>query len=159
MRERRWQKNPGLMSVLLLLFILLISAAVMEGNTGDKRILKDVSAEETLELIEENSENPDFVILDVRTPSEFKNGYLEGAQNIDYYAGIKKNEKTNDFYPEAFREELQNLDKNKTYLIYCASGNRSGKALKIMDEMGFTKAYNMLGGFEEWSSKGLPFVR
>ncbi|HEB29524.1 MAG TPA: rhodanese-like domain-containing protein [Spirochaetes bacterium] len=109
-------------------------------------MLKDVSAEGTLELIEENAENPDFVILDVRTPSEFKDGHLENAENLDYYA-------------DTFKDELGKLDKNKTYLIYCKTGNRSGKSLKIMDEMGFTKVYNMLGGFKDWSSKGLPFVK
>ena len=65
MRERLLQKKPGPKSVFLLLIILLGSAVVMEGNAGDKRMLKDVSADKTLELIEENAENPDFVIMDV----------------------------------------------------------------------------------------------
>ncbi len=146
MREQNRQKKPGPKSIFLLLFILFGSAAVVEGNAEDKRMLKDVSAEGTLELIEENAENPDFVILDVRTPSEFKDGHLENAENLDYYA-------------DTFKDELGKLDKNKTYLIYCKTGNRSGKSLKIMDEMGFTKVYNMLGGFKDWSSKGLPFVK
>ena len=146
MREKLLQKKSGLKSVFLSLFILLGGTAVMEGNAGDKRILKDVSADKTLELIEENAENSDFVILDVRTISEFRDGHLENAENLDFYA-------------DTFKDELGKLDKNKSYLIYCASGNRSGKSLKIMDEMGFAKVYNMLGGFKGWSGKGLPFVK
>ncbi len=146
MRERHRQKTPGPISVFLLLFILLGSAAVMEGNAGDKGMFKGVSAEETLELIEENAENPDFVILDIRTPYEFKDGHLENAENLDFYA-------------DTFKDELGKLDKNKTYLIYCTAGYSSGKSLKIMGKMGFTEVYNMLGGFMSWSSKGLPFVR
>ena len=145
-REKQRQPPPGLKGVLLLLFILIGSTAMTQEDAGDKRILKDVSAEETIGLIEENSENPDFVILDVRTPAEFKDGHLENAENVDFYA-------------EIFKDELGKLDKNKTYLIYCASGNRSGKSLKIMDDMGFKEVYNMLGGFGGWSSKGLPSVR
>lgn len=146
MRERQWQKKPGPKSVFLLLFILLGSTPVMGGNAGDKRILKDVSAKQTLELIEENTEEADFIILDVRTLSEFKDGHLENAENLD-------------FYSDTFKDELGKMDKNKTYLIYCKTGNRSGKSLKIMDEMGFTEVYNMLGGYKDWSRKGLPFVR
>ena len=89
--------------------------------------------QEVFTLIQENQNNPDFAIIDVRTPEEFAEGYIENADNID-------------FYSETFWDELNQLDKNKTYLIYCQSGNRSGRTLDIMAELNFEEVYNMLGG-------------
>jgi len=57
-------------------------------------------------LIQKNKGNPDFVILDVRTPAEFADEHIENAINLDYYS-------------ETFRDDLNKLDKTKTYLIYC----------------------------------------
>jgi phage shock protein E len=82
------------------------------------------------------------VLLDVRTPSEFEGGYLEGATNYDFLGGV-----FNDAYPA--------FDKNATYYLYCASGNRSGKAAQQMLDAGFAKVYNV-GGFQELAGAGLP---
>jgi rhodanese-related sulfurtransferase len=142
----KWEKIMGLKGVFLLFFVLLGSAAGAEDKSGDTRVLKDVTAEEALDLIKMNAENADFVVLDIRASFEFNDGHLENAVNIDFYYG-------------AFKDELGKLDKNKTYLIYCAVGDRSRKSLKIMKKMGFTEVYNMLEGFEDWSSKGMPFIR
>ncbi len=132
-------------AVLFIIVFALSGPAVMADGGADTKILKDITPVEAFDLIQENNENIDFIILDVRTEPEYKSGHIENAENIDYYL-------------EGFKDELEELDKNKTYLIYCASGNRSGKALKIMDEMGFQKAYNVLGGIKGWKSKGLPVV-
>jgi len=90
--------------------------------------------------------NPDFVIIDVRTRAEFVEEHIENAINID-------------FYSEAFRDTLNTLDKNKTYLIYCAVGGRSGSALDIMAELNFREAYNILGGINQWKAEGFPTVK
>ena len=132
-------------AVLFIIVFALSGPAVMAEGGADTKILKDITPVEAFDLIQENKENIDFIILDVRTEPEYKSGHIENAENIDYYL-------------EGFKDELGELDKNKTYLIYCASGNRSGKALKIMDEIGFQKAYNVLGGIKRWKSKGLPVV-
>jgi rhodanese-related sulfurtransferase len=142
----RSKKIMRLRVVFSLICFLLAGTIVAEAKSGDNRVLKDVTAEEAFDIIKSNAENPDFVVLDVRTPDEFNDGHLENAGNIDFYAGT-------------FKDELSKLDKNRTYLIYCSTGNRSGKSLKIMKGMGFTAVYNMLGGFKGWKSKGLPFVR
>jgi rhodanese-related sulfurtransferase len=86
------------------------------------------------------------VILDVRTPAEFSQGYIENAKNIDFYANT-------------FRNQLDKLDKQKTYLVYCRSGNRSGKTLRMMEQSGFEKVYNLTGGIGQWSRQRLPLVR
>ncbi len=132
-------------AVLFVIFFALSCPAVMADRRADRKILKDITPVEAFDLIQENKENIDFIILDVRTEPEYKSGYIESAENIDYYS-------------EGFKDELGEFDKSKNYLIYCASGNRSGKALKMMEELGFQEVYNVLGGIKDWKSKGLPVV-
>ena len=84
--------------------------------------------------------------LDVRTPGEFAEGYIEGAQLINFQSGN-------------FENEIASLDKNATYAVYCRSGNRSGQAVKVMQDAGFTNVFNMNGGVIEWANAGLPLVR
>ena len=109
-----------------LILILFISC------TQNTSFIEVVNKEEYLELIKQNHQ-----IIDVRTPNEFENGHIENAVNIDFKAAD-------------FIENISALNKNKTLLIYCRSGNRSGKAAKIMDSLGFTKIYDLEGGFMNW---------
>ena len=117
--------------------------AILETPT---RIIENATPGEGFALIQNNQNNPDFVILDVRTPEEFTDGHIENA--------IIRN-----FYSETFRDELNDLDKGKTYLIYCRSGNRSGNALNIMDELGFQEVYGISGGIIAWETEGLPTTK
>lgn len=80
-------------------------------------------------------------LLDVRTPEEYSQGHLEKAENIDY-----RN--------EAFKNQVEKLDKNKPVFVYCLSGGRSGQAAKILHEKGFTDVYDMQGGYLKWTSSG-----
>ena len=82
------------------------------------------------------------VLLDVRTPEEYASGHLEDARNVDYRGGD-------------FAEALKRWDKNKVYYLYCASGNRSGKAATLLQENGFRHVYN-IGGFPALQQAGLP---
>lgn len=91
-----------------------------------------------------NKEN-DAVILDVRTSEEFIEGFIENAINIDIYKG------------QGFIYELENLDKNKNYYVYCKAGGRSAQACSIMNEMGFQNAYNLIGGILNWKGKTVKF--
>ncbi len=77
-------------------------------------------------------------ILDVRTQEEIEEGYIPNAANIDFYLG------------QDFINEVEKLDKNKNYYVYCRSGNRSGQACAIMNSVGFKNAYNLEGGFMNW---------
>ena len=54
---------------------------------------------------------------------------------------------------------MDTLDKAKVYLVYCRSGNRSGRTLQLMEELQFTMAYNMLGGIGRWVQEELPITR
>jgi len=133
--------------VLALSVSLVIGVALTGGCVRDKTAtIEDITPQEAFTLIQNNQNNPDFVIIDVRTLEEFVGEHIENATNID-------------FYPEAFRDMLNTLDKNKTYLIYCKVGGRSGSALDIMAELNFKEAYNILGGINQWKAEGLPTVK
>ncbi len=95
--------------------------------------LKNLNEKEAKELLEKEKDNEDFIILDVRTKGEFEQQKIEGAINIDLY-------KTN------FVDQINKLNKTKTYLIYCRSGARSNSAIKIMQEQEFEKIYHLKNG-------------
>lgn len=83
------------------------------------------------------------VILDVRTPEEVAEGHLAGAKNIDVQ-------------DELFQQNIEQLNKNKTYLLYCRSGKRTAVAGAKMKAAGFKKVYMMDGGITSWKEKGKP---
>lgn len=115
-------------------------------HTVESQIAEDITVGEAHALTQNNQNNPDFVIIDIRTADEYANGYIETAINLDYYSADLK-------------DELDKLDKNKTYLIYCRTARRSGLALDIMRELGFIEVYNMVGGITQWEAEGLPIVK
>ena len=80
------------------------------------------------------------LLVDVRTAEEFSEGHIKGAINIDYLA-------------ENFSIEIQELELESPVLLYCRSGNRSSKAMKIMKELGFKEVYNLEGGIKGWISE------
>ena len=91
----------------------------------------------TQEEFKQRMDEPDVVILDVRTPAETSLGMIDEAEEIDFKAGD-------------FADRIDSLDRNKTYLVYCRSGNRSGKACALMDELGFREVHNLEGGYMGW---------
>ena len=137
--------------MLVLSVSLVIGVALMGGCAPSEvetptQIIENITPQEASTLIQNNQNNPDFVIIDVRTSEELADGHIENAINIDYYS-------------ETFRDELNNLDKSKTYLIYCRSGNRSAKALNRMAELNFREVYNILEGIVRWKAEGLPTTK
>ncbi|MDH5781459.1 MAG: rhodanese-like domain-containing protein [Dehalococcoidia bacterium] len=116
------------------------------GPETQTQIIKNITPKEALTLIQENHDNPNFMIIDVRTSKEFAEEHIEGAINLDYYS-------------KTFREQLNKLDKNKTYLVYCRTGRRSERALDLMKELGFREVYNISGGIIDWKVEGLPITK
>jgi thioredoxin len=87
----------------------------------------------------------DAVIIDVRTPEEFKGGSISKAVNIDF----------NDNY---FEIHTKQLDIAKTYFVYCLSGGRSSSAAAFMRKNGFKNVYELDGGIMAWRNADLPIV-
>ncbi len=85
-------------------------------------------------------------LIDVRTPAEYSEGYIEGAINID-------------FRNENFEELINKVDKSKPVAVYCGRGGRSGKCSAYMKKAGFTKIYDLDGGITEWKFKGKKVVK
>jgi rhodanese-related sulfurtransferase len=136
MRERSYK--------LLSWYIVLTAALVTAGNAACKPAsstsnMSDITVQEAYNLIQDNLDNTDFVIIDIRTPQEYADGYIEGAINVDFYAAD-------------FEQQLDQLDKNEIYLVYCRSANRSGQAMPVFERLGFTTVYNMLGGIVQWEA-------
>lgn len=87
-------------------------------------------------------EDNNSVVLDVRTLDEVEElGIIPEAIHIDIFKG------------QGFIDEIQNLDTSKNYFVYCKAGGRSAQACAIMNQLGFEKTYNLLGGFTEWEGK------
>lgn len=117
---------------------LLLAGCLRE----DARLLEPRAA---LELMERNRGKADFLILDVRTPGEFRQGHIEGAVLLDYYE------------PD-FRERFAALDRTATIFTYCRSGNRSSHVLALADELGFRRVFDLRGGIVAWKREGLPLA-
>ncbi|WP_449282428.1 rhodanese-like domain-containing protein [Leucobacter sp.] len=85
------------------------------------------------------------ILLDVRTAEEYASGHLEGAQLLDFTGGD-------------VAAAIPNLDPDAEYLVYCRSGNRSGQAIALMEQAGFTNLTN-LGSLEQAAqATGLPLA-
>jgi len=129
-----------LRATLRLVTVLLLLGGCLEQ---DGRLLDPAVA---ADLMRVNRDNPDFLILDVRTAQEFSQGYIEGAVLLDYYASD-------------FRERFAQLDRDATIFTYCRSGNRSSHVLKIADDLGFRNVYDLRGGILAWREAGLPLSK
>lgn len=110
---------------------------------GSKKDVEELEPKEAFTEIEKHRDNPDFVVLDVRTPEEYQNEHLENAKLLD----VKSSD---------FEDKLENLDKDKEYFIYCKAGVRGCKACELMQKHGFEKVINITGGIDKWKSKRLP---
>jgi len=98
--------------------------------------IEHVDAATFKKLIDEKKSS----LIDLRTDDELKNkGFIKGAAQIDYF---KKDAE----------ETIAKLDKNKTYLIYCAGGGRSGECAELMQKLGFIHVLEK--GFDDWKKKG-----
>ncbi len=130
------------------IYVFACLAALWLVGCGHSQIAEvhHLSALEAKTLIDQNRGKADFVILDLRTPKEFASGHIADAVMLDYYS------------PE-FQKGLQQLDRSKRYLIYCRTGNRSGRTLKLIDQMGFRSVYHLKDGIVDWNRRKLPLVK
>lgn len=86
------------------------------------------------------------IIVDVRTPAEYAEGHLEGAELFDLNGGD-------------LAAAIPTMDPNAEYVVYCKSGNRSSQAVKLMLDAGFTNVTDLGSMSQAESATGLPVVR
>lgn len=130
-------KNIKTIICLFLSILFFTSCKSKQESNQNEESFKNLTVEEVIILLEAN---PDIIVIDVRTPDEIaQTGAIENSINIDFKASD-------------FKEKISVLDKNKEYILFCKSGNRSGQASKIMAEMGFSNINNLNNaGYEEFS--------
>jgi rhodanese-related sulfurtransferase len=104
----------------------------------------DVTVEQARALLDRPPAG--LVVLDVRTPEEFAQGHLLGAQNLNVLAAD-------------FEQRVGKLDRGKPYLVYCRTGNRSVRAVQTMTRLGFTNLSHMAQGIVAWQARQLPLVK
>ncbi len=128
-------------TILLLTLLLFVSC-----NSQNKKAENCETATQTSGYVlsaddfEKKSQEPNAVILDVRTPDEYNSGYIKGAQLMDYFGD--------------FKDKVDGLDKSKTYFVYCKAGSRSTSAADIMRQKGFKDVYELEGGVMNWENSG-----
>jgi rhodanese-related sulfurtransferase len=122
------------MKTLLTTLLLLIPAFAFAEDKA-----KHVKADEAAKIIAEGK----TIIVDVRTPDEFKDGHIKTAKNIDIMAAD-------------FEAQLAKLDKTQPTLVHCQAGGRSTRALKTFEKLGFTNLIHLDAGFGGWEAAGKP---
>lgn len=123
--------------IAVLMRIPTTTNSTKDSNNNDLRIERVDSTQFKSEIEKDN-----VVILDIRTPGEFNTGYIANAKNIDYYS-------------PNFSDQLNELDKDLEYKIYCNSGNRSAQALQMMKSLGFKNVVDLKGGITAWRGASL----
>jgi rhodanese-related sulfurtransferase len=123
-----------------LLFVLMISIAFIsctckQNNTVQSDVVELISVTAVNEL------DSNVQLIDVRTPEEYAEGFINNANNIN-------------FFDDDFLSQMSVLDRDKPVYLYCKSGGRSGKAAIQLKEAGFTKVYDLEGGITKWISEG-----
>lgn len=126
--------------VVALPLVLALVAAAASGSA-----VTNVTVGKAQTLMKERAGKADFVILDVRTPEEFAEGHLAGAVNLDVQA-------------QDFEKKFRALDRKKSYLVYCRTGNRSRKATVAMEALGFRAIFHMNEGIVKWKQQNLPLT-
>lgn len=121
------------MNYLKTLFFALVLVTACAAPAGEQTYQDlDVAA------FKNKMNDADVVLIDVRTPMEIAAGKIPNALEIDIQSAD-------------FKQQIEALDKDKTYLVYCKSGGRSARACGAMQEMGFAELYNLEGGFTAFS--------
>ena len=137
-------KRKPLMLIAVPLFLLMVASACT-ASTIDLST-QSIAPRDFKRLLDQRPGSTDLVLLDIRTPREFESGHIQGAVLLD-------------FYSRDFVERLKTLDRGKTYLVYCRSGNRSAKSLSLFNQLGFTHAYHLETGIRGWLQERYPVVR
>jgi len=104
---------------------------------------KSLDANVTVEDFSQLILGSGVVLIDIRTAQELNEGFIGGARHLD-------------FYNENFANEINALNKENTYALYCRSGHRSGLAVKMMQDSGFKNICHLEGGIIEWTASGKP---
>lgn len=127
------------MDTLKSLFMVLICltygpVALSQESTTINEVLTVSEVQDVL------AENQEILLLDVRTQEEYVEGHLPHAKNID-------------FLSDDFQQKVADLPRDEAVYLYCRSGNRSAKAVSLLQSMGFKEIYDLEGGYQAWEAQ------
>lgn len=120
-----------------LLFIPFLLASFF--SYGQEATIHNLNAKDFAEAIKSG----EVLLLDVRTAKEYQGGHIQNSGNINFYAGD-------------FKKKLDLINNNQKVYVYCYSGDRSGKTVKLLKDRGFKEIYNLEKGLLDWNAASLP---
>jgi rhodanese-related sulfurtransferase len=130
--------HPFLFLALLGILVMLIGNELRRAMLN----LKEVSPLQATQLLN----HQDAVLLDVREPQEYQDGFLPNSIRIPL---------------GSLSEKASQLDKHRErpIIIVCRSGNRSAHAVRMLKKMGYETVYNLGGGLHAWRTANLPISK
>ena len=128
-----------LITVVILFTISIITLSQQEN-------VNNFTCEQSFKLIQEHKDDPNFVIVDVRTKAMFEVERIEDAIQFDVFSN-------------EFDDWLKTLNREKVYLVYCNVGQRSSAAVQKMKELNFKHIYHLYEGIRVWKNKGFDTVK
>lgn len=126
--------------------LLSLLTAISFGTTGCSAQSDGINVLSPKDFIEQAKADTTAIILDVRTPEEYKEEHLAGAQQLDF------------LNTSVFDAGIKELDNTHTYYVYCRSGKRSHNACIKMKKQGL-KVFDMEGGILNWKKLGMPTTK
>lgn len=171
MKNFNYKKNQILFTIILLTILIIFSAFIFscsiinskassqgisassnqenlpsqdDNTTQSGKVnneIKNVGVDDVLNMLKDKNK---YFLLDVRTPEEFKEGFIENSILIPV---------------SELEKRLSEIPSDKPVIVYCRSGNRSAQADEILVKNNFNSVYNVLGGITEWVKKGYPVVK
>jgi len=137
------KQTNKIITLLVLAGIIFLGWYFFQTKTNthtEKRVKESYTNKEenkhlSWEEFRKKAEEENSVVIDIRTADEYNAGKLFDDALTDF-----------DYYHSDFEKKISELDPQKTYLIYCRSGHRSGNAIPLFEKYGL-KAYDLQGGY------------
>jgi len=130
------QKKKMSMTVIFIALAIIVGGTYYALQPKSAKASNDVTAEQIKAMMND----PNVVMLDVRTPMEVSGGKIGNAVHVDYMN-------------RSFENQIAKLDPSKTYVVYCHSAGRSPGAVRTLKKNGFQNVLHYPGGWADWSRK------
>jgi len=129
----------------LLILVSLIAVSLAQANDDVQVSVTAIDVNAARQFV---AQHENAVIVDVRTPVEYRMSHITGSVNVDVQ-------------DESFEDRVIALDPDKTYIVHCTRNpvdGRSSRALETLKGLGFKHLYNLEGGYVAWKDAELPLT-
>ncbi len=147
-RQARKQQQANKWLVLIALVVIIgglgIIVSIINNAQQPATVASDTASIferiSPAEFVQTLQDDPQVMLIDVRTPAEYADGHIANSVNINV---------------EEIASRLDEIPRDKTIVVYCRSGNRSARAAQILRNAGYNVIYD-LGGIIDWQAAGFP---